>query len=165
VADFADTLQPNEKWIKNPTVAQKKAIDDMRIPDWVNRDNDVKVVEVTDLATSQKEIQYRIFRDTPKFLLRKDLKKLKATATEINRVRRVAKGDTLEMESPTTKERLFFRVVKTGSLQVYHHKNRRSGKDVLVIGGTAVLAPDQDLYFGFNETKWHPKPTLPGVSP
>ena len=153
---FADSLASNEKEITKPTQAQLDAIDAMKIPDWVNREKDVKVVEVTDPQTLDKEIQYRVFRETPKFLLRDQLKTMKATSTEINRIRCVKKGQTLELPAPSG-ERIFVKVVKTGTLMVYLHKHKVTGKDVLVVGGTAVLEPEQDLYFAFNESNWHPK--------
>jgi hypothetical protein len=153
---FSTTLGPNEKEITKPTAAQLQAIDNMRIPDWVSRERDVKVVEVTDPTTQDKEIQYRIWRATPAFLLRDKIKTVKAESKVINRIRRVDKGETLELKAPSG-ERLFFKVVRTGTLVVYLHKRRDTGKDVLVMGGNAILEPDEDLYFGFNESKWHPK--------
>jgi len=60
----------------------------------------------------------------------------------------VEKGKVYEIESPQSKDRMFFRCIKSGDIFVKY--SIRNGQDILCISGDGVLNPDDELTEGFN---------------
>lgn len=140
------------------TATQKDLIANTKTPPWADRKK-LTVEKMEDPTTGQMVDTVAFNQPLPQRLLRKDMRRIQAHAKLLHRVKWVKRGVTIEIQggerADGTREKLYFEVMKSGTLIVRVHVDRRDGrKHICLNESTAVLAPDMELYRGFNETYW-----------
>lgn len=125
------------------TTADKEAIAKMKLPPWIDRDKDIKVVTVDGKKA------YEIAAVLPSRFRRPRM----LNVSKDTRIRNVDKDKWVCIV--IGEEQHFYRVAKAGTLRVkYRSVNRRS---VCCTGGTAVLVLDGEMERNMNPGKWKAK--------
>lgn len=129
------------------------------IPDWADRSEHVKVVEMEKLDGSGM-MRVAIFEaPLPARLRRKEVLRVVAPRRLRRRLRYVKRGITIEITGGThpdgSRQTTFHLVVRSGSVIVRERRSRKRRKRrIVTIGGSAVLRSDMELTKAFDVRYW-----------